>query len=174
MIAATEDKALRKEDRLRELALMVLVTADACRISGVAALHRVGRAFVSDTPSDEPPPTPYFRPERLDALLPGVEEWRAGLAKLESYAQAYDANDAKVDQLLRDASPRWRLDRMSSVDRCLLRLGCLELVAMTDLRPRQTINGAVELAKRYGSDTSRAFVNGILDQVRKNLGMPFR
>ncbi len=55
---------------------------------------------------------------------------------------------------------------MTVVDRNLLRLAAFELLYLPKIPPKVVINEAVELAKRYGSDDSGAFVNGILDQIR--------
>ena len=73
---------------------------------------------------------------------------------------------ASLDEAIQGISSRWRLARMALVDRNLLRLGAFELTMLQDEVPRKVaINEAVELAKRFGSAESRAFVNGILDRV---------
>ncbi len=59
----------------------------------------------------------------------------------------------------------WRLDRMARVDRNILRMGAYELLYCSDIPPRVAINEAVELAKMFGSEESRAFINGVLDGV---------
>ena len=61
----------------------------------------------------------------------------------------------------------WSLERMAVVDRNILRLGCYELLFVDDIPERATINEAVELAKRFSTAQSGAFVNGILDRVQK-------
>ncbi len=73
---------------------------------------------------------------------------------------------SSLDSAIQGISNRWRLARMALVDRNLLRLGAFELTALKDEVPRKVaINEAVELAKRFGSAESKAFVNGILDRV---------
>jgi len=72
-----------------------------------------------------------------------------------------DAIDARIVAI----SDNWRLERMSGVDRNILRLAVHELLSSTDVPPRVAINEAVELAKRFGSTDSSAFVNGILDRI---------
>ena len=83
------------------------------------------------------------------------------------------ANGPAIDAKIGEASPRWRLDRMPVVDRTLLRIGVAELLFTSKPRPRATINSLIELAKRFGSETTPAFVNGILDQIRRDAGVPF-
>jgi N utilization substance protein B len=75
-----------------------------------------------------------------------------------------------IDELIGSASKNWRLDRMSRVDRNILRLGAVELVAFPDVPVKVVINEAVELAKRFGTAESHAFVNGILDRIAGLLG----
>jgi N utilization substance protein B len=76
------------------------------------------------------------------------------------------AHQEELDSLIARYSEHWRLERMTVVDRNLLRLAALELLYQPKIPPKVVINEAVELAKRYGSEDSGAFVNGILDQIR--------
>ena len=76
------------------------------------------------------------------------------------------AHQDELDALIARYSEHWRLERMTVVDRNLLRLAAFELLYLPKIPPKVVINEAVELAKRYGSDYSGAFVNGILDQIR--------
>ena len=71
----------------------------------------------------------------------------------------------EVDNLIQKHSEHWHLDRMSVVDRNILRIGIFEIIYCQDIPPKVTINEAVELAKKYGSEDSGAFVNGILDNI---------
>ncbi len=77
---------------------------------------------------------------------------------------------AQIDALIGAASKNWRIDRMSRVDRNILRLGACELVAFGGVPVKVVINEAVELAKRFGTAESPAFVNGILDRVATAVG----
>jgi transcription antitermination protein NusB len=72
---------------------------------------------------------------------------------------------AQIDALIAGASKNWRIDRMSRVDRNILRLGACELIAFPDVPVKVVINEAVELAKRFGTSESSAFVNGVLDRI---------
>jgi len=77
---------------------------------------------------------------------------------------------AEIDQLITASSRNWRLERMSRVDRNILRLGACELVAFRDVPVKVVINEAVELAKRFGTAESSAFVNGVLDRIATAAG----
>jgi transcription antitermination protein NusB len=76
----------------------------------------------------------------------------------------------EIDELITAASKNWRIDRMSRVDRNILRLGTCELVATREVPLKVVINEAVELAKRFGTAESSAFVNGVLDRIATAVG----
>lgn len=76
----------------------------------------------------------------------------------------------ELDAHIRSASTNWRIERMTRVDRTLLRIGTWELVARRDVPRAVIIDEAVELAKRYGSDESGSFVNGVLERIATDLG----
>lgn len=84
--------------------------------------------------------------------------------------ETFDKNRGRIDTTIRDASQNWRIDRMSRVDRNILRLGAAELLSSHDIPRRVTLNEAVELAKRFGNEQSASFVNGVLDRVATDLG----
>jgi transcription antitermination protein NusB len=76
---------------------------------------------------------------------------------------------AEIDDVVQSASRNWRLERMSRVDRNILRLASHELRYAPDVPVKVIINEAVELAKRFGAAESPAFVNGILDRIAHSL-----
>ena len=73
-----------------------------------------------------------------------------------------------IDETIERVSLHWRLDRMAKVDRNVLRLAVYELLE-TDVPVKVVINEAIELGKKYGSESSGAFVNGVLDKVAAGL-----
>jgi transcription antitermination protein NusB len=73
-----------------------------------------------------------------------------------------------IDDTIERVSLHWRLDRMAKVDRNVLRLAVYELLE-TDVPVKVVINEAIELGKKYGSESSGAFVNGVLDKVAAGL-----
>jgi transcription antitermination protein NusB len=99
--------------------------------------------------------------------LPGEAEGRAYADELVIGVRA---DVARVDERIRGASTNWRLERMTRVDRNLLRLGTWELLAKPDIPRAVVIDEAIELAKRYGTEESGAFVNGVLDRVAEDVG----
>ncbi len=74
-----------------------------------------------------------------------------------------------IDEVISESSRNWSLSRMSSTDRCIIRLAAYELL-YSDVPKKVVINEAIDLAKSYGSNHSGKFVNGILDHIsrRKN------
>ena len=74
-----------------------------------------------------------------------------------------------IDQLLVAHAHNWRLERMAVIDRLVLRLAVCELLTHPETPPKVIINEALELARRFSADESVAFVNGVLDAVRKAL-----
>jgi transcription antitermination protein NusB len=71
-----------------------------------------------------------------------------------------------LDKALADSSHNWKIERMSVVDRNLLRVAAFELLFMEPQPPRNVVlNEAVEIAKKFGSEDSSAFVNGVLHQL---------
>jgi len=76
-------------------------------------------------------------------------------------------NRPQLDEILERAAANWSLRRMSATDRNVLRLGAYELLH-TDTPERVAVDEAVELAKRFGSAHSAAFVNGILDRLMQD------
>lgn len=75
----------------------------------------------------------------------------------------------ELDALIARGTEHWRLERFATVDRNVIRLALLELMEETGTPPAVVIDEAIELAKAYGGEESGAFVNGVLDGLRKRL-----
>jgi N utilization substance protein B len=71
----------------------------------------------------------------------------------------------EIDEVIEQVSTNWRMDRMAKVDRNVLRLAVFELRWRSDVPVKVCINEAIELGKKYGSESSAAFVNGVLDRI---------
>lgn len=127
-------------------------------------IERFYASFGDGEPLD-PPPGYVTSPRPADrfAIESRNDEVRRYSERLvRGVAQEQSALDAAIQSI----SNRWRLPRMAFIDRNLLRLGVYELTMLKDEVPRKVaINEAIELAKRFGSSESKAFVNGILDRV---------
>jgi len=78
-------------------------------------------------------------------------------------------NLKQCDELIGDATIKWEFSRLSPVDKSILRLAVYQLKFCPDIPPKVTINEAIELAKKFSSDKSPAFVNGVLDAVLKKI-----
>lgn len=70
-----------------------------------------------------------------------------------------------IDAIIQKSSTNWKLDRMARVDRNILRLAVYEILRRADVPLRVTLNEAIELGKKFGSEESSAFVNGVLDRI---------
>lgn len=129
--------------RARECALQLLYMWEFQRTTD----HSGAVAFWVDRPQDEPA-TREFAMSLVDGVVLRIEE---------------------VDDLIRKASLNWRIDRMATVDRNILRLATFELMEVADTPLKVVLNEAIELSKRYGSEDSGAFVNGVLDKIGSTL-----
>jgi transcription antitermination protein NusB len=78
-------------------------------------------------------------------------------------------NLENLDNLIDQATENWTLDRLSLIDRNILRLAAYELKYISDIPFKTTINEAIEVAKRFGSDQSGKFVNGVLDRLHREI-----
>lgn len=74
----------------------------------------------------------------------------------------------EIDAKLAGAAENWRVPRMAAVDRNILRMGVVELLHISETPAAVVIDEAVELARRFGSGDSSAFVNGVLDRLRRD------
>lgn len=71
----------------------------------------------------------------------------------------------EIDEKIIDISANWDLHRMPVMDKCILRLSVYELLYEKDIPPKVSINEAIELAKKFSTENSATFVNGILDKI---------
>ena len=75
----------------------------------------------------------------------------------------------EIDEMISTSSKNWKLSRMAMVDRNILRLAVYELLAFDDIPKRVTINEAIELGKKFGSQDSGSFINGVLDKISQDV-----
>ena len=78
-------------------------------------------------------------------------------------------NRKEIDKVISKASKNWRLERMSRVDRSILRLATYEMLFRDDIPPKVSINEAVEMGKKFGNDESYSFINGVLDNIYNSM-----
>jgi transcription antitermination protein NusB len=77
---------------------------------------------------------------------------------------------ARIDGLIRDCAKNWSIDRMAVVDRNVLRMAMYEILIRMDIPTSVTINEAIEIARKFGTDESGSFVNGLLDRAARMTG----
>ena len=76
----------------------------------------------------------------------------------------------EIDKIIQKFSDHWVLDRMTVIDRNILRMGACELLFNFSTPPKVVINEAIDIAKKYGNEDSPEFINGILDKVYNEIG----
>ncbi len=123
----------------RELAMQALYYMDVNRNISEEMLEQFCRNF---------PPSPRVRPY-FCKLIQGVIQCKP-----------------QIDALIESFSKNWKLDRMAYVDRNILRIAVFELVHCADIPPKVAINEAVDIGKKFGTEESGAFINGIVDSIR--------
>jgi N utilization substance protein B len=94
---------------------------------------------------------------------------REVMALAEELVRGVARHRREIDDAIEGVSQNWRLDRMARVDRNILRLAVFELAHRSDAPVNVVIDEAIELGKKYGSESSGAFVNGVLDRIAAGL-----
>jgi len=111
-----------------------------------------------------------FRNEQIQDVLSevlGSEKTASIRRDARRYIQGLSRNARLIDQVISQHLENWSIDSLASVDRNVLRLGTYELLFEMDIPIEVTIDEAVEIAKRYGTENSGKFVNGVLDKIAK-------
>jgi len=129
-----------KRTRARELAMQGVYQLD---VQGTDLLEHLGEFFIENDPDD------FVRKLASD--------WTKGTWE----------NLAQCDELIVSSTIKWDFSRLSPVDKSILRLAVYQLKFCPDIPPRVVINEAIELAKKFSTAQSSAFVNGVLDAVLK-------
>lgn len=132
--------------RAREAALQMLYQSEVGRAGAAESIATYWSARDADEQLDEP-----LR-EFANALV------RGALARRD-----------ELDALLTRHTQNWRIERMTVIDRLVLRLGVYEMLAEAETPSKVIINEAIELARAYSGEEAVGFVNGVLDAVRKEL-----
>lgn len=110
----------------------------------------------------------------IDTAMEGISfflsDKHAGLSdKVLSFArqrvEGVERNRADIDNIIRKYARNWRLERMSAIDRNILRIAVFEIHFCPAVPGKVAINEAIEIAKEFGSEEAPAFINGILDRI---------
>jgi N utilization substance protein B len=133
---------LGKRRKSREFALQVLYQLNITKQDALKALTQFQEHFLPNGEADD----------FLKRLVLGV---------LEHFPE--------LDRFIEQYSENWRLDRINLIDRNILRMALFELLYCEEIPPKVTINEAIDLGKRYGSEDSGSFINGILDRIQNEV-----
>jgi transcription antitermination factor NusB len=131
---------MRKRTLARECALKILYRIEIAKDSAESSI----RDFWSQKDHDQD------MKDFADSLVKGTHE-----------------NLSKIDEIISRHADNWKLKRMAVIDKNILRMGTFELLYMSEIPVKVSINEAIELAKKYGDIDSGKFVNGVLDKIRK-------
>lgn len=115
--------------------------------------------------------------EAMEIFLRNAQEFAPGMGDfsfMESLMKNVLQKKPDLDRIITKAAPDWPIEKISVVDRNILRIGLYELIFADhkEVPPKVAINEAIELAKTFGGDTSSKFVNGVLGAVYKEMGEP--
>ncbi|MES5864929.1 N utilization substance protein NusB [Bacillus cereus group sp. RP32] len=88
---------------------------------------------------------------------------------LESLVVGFVENKEVIDEAIRQNLKKWKLERISIVDRSILRVAVYEMKYMEEIPHNVTINEAIEIAKTFGDEESRRFINGVLSNIKDTL-----
>jgi transcription antitermination protein NusB len=98
----------------------------------------------------------------------------ANRAYLDELIATLAGHAGEVDRALENALTNWRIERLSTIDRNILRLGATEILFLAEVPPRVSIQEAILLAEKYGTRESPRFVNGVLDALMRQAGASSR
>jgi len=133
---------VRKRTRARELALQMLYQVDA---RGPESIEDLDSFLVREEPED---------------------------AEVREFARALVLGTIEVmpelDGILSGAAQNWHIRRMATVDRNILRIAVFEMLHRPDIPAKVSINEAIDMGKRFSTQQSGSFINGILDRVRRD------
>jgi len=132
--------------RSRQRALQVLFLADLHH----QPVHEAISSFYTTQSSEDETPSHVTPDQFMEMLVQGTSD-----------------NVAEIDNWISKKSEHWRLERMPAVDRNILRMALFEM-SKTDTPPAVVIDEALELARQFSGDESVAFINGVLDAVRRD------
>lgn len=102
--------------------------------------------------------------DRVSENFPGK---KTSLPFARELVQGVCTEREEVDRLIRQSSRNWRLERLSRIDRSILRAAVFEILFCDDIPPKVSIDEAVELGKKFGNADSAGFINGLLDNIYK-------
>ncbi|HXU45154.1 MAG TPA: transcription antitermination factor NusB [Thermoanaerobaculia bacterium] len=171
-----------KRRTAREMAVQMLYQRDL----GGSALPQIFASFdpleslAADGGDEDAPAAPKPAAVRRNGSEPlpaaDSEKGRRQLDQAFTYARTLVEGALshldEIDELIRSQADNWRLERMPAVDRNILRLAVFEMLYEKDIPKLVVVDEAIELAKKFGSEQSSRFVNGLLDGLLKHHDFP--
>jgi len=136
---------MKKRTRARELALQFLYQLDLR-----------GPEFLSEAQD-------FLREEESDK---GTREFALHLVRGTAERRE------EIDAVIRAVAQNWDIERMAVIDRNVLRMATYEILHRKDIPPKVSINEAIELGKRYSTQNSGGFINGVLDKIKDRVATP--
>lgn len=104
--------------------------------------------------------------EVIDYFLPEQKASEEVIEHARLLTKGVTKEILKIDRLITEYAHNWKIERIASVDRSLLRLATYELLKFPDIPKNVIINEAIEIAKKYSTEESSSFINGILDKIQ--------
>jgi N utilization substance protein B len=156
--------------RSREVALQVLYQLDVTGVSPEEGMALYFDHFAGDKGRDEETED-NDAPQTDESQKPWSQEILVAARPFaELLIHGVWLNRDEIDRWIVSASENWRVDRMSVVDRNILRIAIYEMLYCKDIPPKVSINEAIDLGKRFSGQDSGPFINGVLDQILAAMG----
>lgn len=130
------------------------------RKARILALHTLYQSELTATPATE----------KFSLLCENFEVSKKSIPYAQHLIDGIAQHWEEINQLIQDNASNWRLDRMSVIDRNIMRIATFEMCYQDDVPPSVAIDEAIEVAKQYSTDEAAPFINGVLDSVNKSLG----
>ena len=107
-----------------------------------------------------------FLPVPLEEMLEEIDP-QDQQSYIETVFNGIQERRTQIDKMLGEKTIGWKFERLALLDRNILRIGVYELLYFDDVPPEVALDEAVELAKKFGTEKARSFINGILDRIWK-------
>ena len=144
----------------REFALQILYQLDMSHSTQNHKNKTNSTSFLKDM-------SPGLLQQIIDSFFTNFEKSGHSIEYSSALVRGVVLNILAIDESISKYSIGWRLERLSTIDRSILRLACYEIIYAKNLDTAIIINEAIEIAKKYGNEQSSSFINGILDKIAK-------
>lgn len=120
---------------------------------------------------EEEKPTKLLRPDEIMELEADIPiEWDQEEIEFGHFLIRYTLdNAAQIDKMISEIAENWELDRIALIDKLLMQMATTEFLKFPEIPPKVSINEAIDIAKKYSTDKSSTFINGVLDSVLNKL-----